>query len=103
MVETATATLPGRPTVEGWSPVLGAAVVLSIRPEALEIVPSEGAALTGKIIERIYLGSIIQYTVRLADGQLMQITEQNPQLIREPGDRKVGLAVAQDDITLLAR
>ena len=103
MVETATAILPGRSTVEGWNPAVGAAVVLSIRPEALEIVGSEGALLTGGIIERIYLGSIIQYTVRLADGQVMQVTEQNPQLIREPGDREVGLAVAQDDITLLAR
>lgn len=103
LVETLTATLLGRSTVEGWNPAVGAPVVLSIRPEALEIVGSEGALLTGKIIERIYLGSVIQYTVRLADGQTMQVTEQNPQLIREPGDREVGLAVAQDDITMLAR
>ena len=103
LVETTTATLPGRSTVEGWTPAVGAPVVVSIRPEALEIVPSEGARLSGKIIERIYLGSIIQYAVKLGDGQVVQVTEQNPQLIREPGDREVGLAVAPDDITLLAR
>ena len=49
------------------------------------------------------LGLAAGLTVKLGDGQVMQVTEQNPQLIREPGDREVGLAVAQDDITLLAR
>ena len=74
-----------------------------MRPEALEIVSPEGAQLKGKIIERIYLGSIIQYSVQLGDGQVVQVTEQNPQLIREPGDQEIGLAISQNDITLLVR
>lgn len=102
-VETPTANLVGKASVENWSPAVGSPLVLSIRPEALEIVKTDGAQLKGKIIERIYLGSIIQYAVQLGDGQVVQVTEQNPQLIREPGDREIGLAVAQDDITLLAR
>ena len=103
MVETPTAKLSGKVSVENWSPKLGAALVLSMRPEALEIVSPEGAQLKGKIIERVYLGSIIQYSVQLSDGQVVQVTEQNPQLIREPGDQEIGLAISQNDITLLAR
>ena len=103
VVKTPTADLAGKASVENWAPAVGAQVVLSIRPEALEIVPPDGARLKGKIIERVYLGSIIQYAVELSDGQIMQVTEQNPQIIREPGEREIGLAVAQDDITLLAR
>ena len=103
VVETPTAKLSGKVSVENWSPEVGAALVLSMRPEALEIVSPEGAQLKGKIIERIYLGSIIQYSVQLGDGQVVQVTEQNPQLIREPGDQEIGLAISQNDITLLAR
>ncbi|MDA7615549.1 TOBE domain-containing protein, partial [Akkermansiaceae bacterium] len=103
VVETSTAKLSGKVSVENWSPEVGAALVLSMRPEALEIVSPEGANLKGKIVERIYLGSIIQYSVRLGDGQVVQVTEQNPQLIREPGDQEIGLAISQNDITLLAR
>lgn len=103
VVETTTAKLSGKVSVGNWSPAIGAELVLSMRPEALEIVSPEGAQLQGKIIERIYLGSIIQYSVQLGDGQVVQVTEQNPQLIREPGDREVGLAISQNDITLLAR
>ena len=103
VVETPTAKLSGKVSVGNWSPAIGAELVLSMRPEALEIVSPEGAQLQGKIIERIYLGSIIQYSVQLGDGQVVQVTEQNPQLIREPGDREVGLAISQNDITLLAR
>ena len=103
VVETPTAKLSGKVSVENWSPEVGAELVLSMRPEALEIVSPEGAQLKGKIIERIYLGSIIQYSVQLSDGQVVQVTEQNPQLIREPGDQEIGLAISQNDITLLAR
>ena len=103
VVETTTAKLSGKVSVGNWSPAIGAELVLSMRPEALEIVSPEGAQLKGKIVERIYLGSIIQYSVQLGDGQVVQVTEQNPQLIREPGDREVGLAISQNDITLLER
>ena len=103
VVETSTAKLSGKVSVGNWSPAIGAELVLSMRPEALEIVSPEGANLKGKIVERIYLGSIIQYSVQLGDGQVVQVTEQNPQLIREPGDREIGLAISQNDITLLAR
>lgn len=102
-IETATATLAGEPSVEDWKPPIGSEVIVSIRPEALKIVPAQGAALQGKITERVYLGSVIQYAVELRDGQSMQVTEQNPQLIREPGEREVGLSVASGDLKVLAK
>ncbi len=103
LVETAVASLRGTPGVESFQAVNGSPVVLSIRPEAIDIVNPAGVALTGKIIDRIYLGSIIQYTVELADGSVMQVTEQNPKIIRSPGEELVGLQVAPEDVTLLER
>ncbi len=100
-VETATATLPANS--HNTPPVVGSQVLLSIRPEALTIVNSAEGSLTGKITERIYLGSLIQYTVVLEDGTSLQVSEQNPQLIREPGDRVVGLKMSTDDTTLLLK
>jgi ABC-type Fe3+/spermidine/putrescine transport system ATPase subunit len=78
-------------------------VILSIRPEAVKIVNATQADLRGKIIERIYLGSIIQYAVELGDGSVMQVTEQNPKIIRSPGEELVGLQFSGQDVTLLAR
>lgn len=102
-VKTSTATLSANPSVANWNPALGAEVILSIRPEAVKIVNPTQADLSGKIIERIYLGSMIQYAVELADGSVMQVTEQNPQIIRSPGEDQVGLQFSRDDVTLLER
>jgi ABC-type Fe3+/spermidine/putrescine transport system ATPase subunit len=89
--------------VTDWDPAPGVEVILSIRPEAVKIVNSTQADLSGKIIERIYLGSIIQYTVELGDGSVMQVTEQNPKIIRSPGTELVGLQFSRQDVTLLER
>jgi ABC-type Fe3+/spermidine/putrescine transport system ATPase subunit len=103
LVDTATATLAATPSVTDWTPAPGAEVTLSIRPEAVKIVDSTQAGLGGKIIERIYLGSIIQYAVELGDGSVMQVTEQNPKIIRSPGEELVGLQFSRQDVTLLER
>jgi ABC-type Fe3+/spermidine/putrescine transport system ATPase subunit len=102
-VKTSTATLSATPSVANWNPAPGAEVILSIRPEAVKIVNPTQADLSGKIVERIYLGSMIQYAVELADGSVMQVTEQNPQIIRSPGEDQVGLQFSRDDVTLLER
>ena len=103
LVNTATATLAATPSVTDWTPSPGEEVILSIRPEAVKIVNATQADLRGKIIERIYLGSIIQYAVELGDGSVMQVTEQNPKIIRSPGEELVGLQFSGQDVTLLAR
>lgn len=102
-VRTAMATLSATPSITNWNPAPGAEVILSIRPEAVKIVSPAQAELSGKIIERIYLGSIIQYTVELGDGSVMQVTEQNPQIILSPGDEQVGLSFSREDVILLER
>jgi|TARA_B110000495_G_C22984996_1_gene579410 iron(III) transport system ATP-binding protein len=102
-VETPNGVLTATPSVEEFQPIPGSSVILSIRPEAVEIVnPAEGS-LGGRIIGRIYLGSLIQYSVGLDDGTVMQVTEQNPQIIRSPGDNLIGLRVSTEDVTLLER
>jgi ABC-type Fe3+/spermidine/putrescine transport system ATPase subunit len=103
LVNTATATLAATPSVTDWTPSPGEEVILSIRPEAVKIVNATQADLRGKIIERIYLGSIIQYAVELGNGSVMQVTEQNPKIIRSPGEELVGLHFSGQDVTLLAR
>jgi ABC-type Fe3+/spermidine/putrescine transport system ATPase subunit len=103
LVNTATATLAATPSVTDWTPSPGEEVILSIRPEAVKIVNATQADLRGKIIERIYLGSIIQYAVELGDGSVMQVTEQNPKIIRSPGEELVGLQFSGQDVKLLAR
>lgn len=102
-VRTASALLRGRPSVEGWKAPHGAPVTLSIRPEAIEITSPDQASLKGKIINQVYLGSTVQYGVRLSDGQVLQVTEQNPRLIRESGEREYGLKVSAEDIVILER
>lgn len=101
IVETSCGTLQGRITVEDWNPVSGIEVLLSIRPEAIKIGPSAGAMLTGKIRERTYLGNLIQYTVELSDGFLIQVAEMNPRTIYEPGQEAVGLSMSQQDTLIL--
>jgi ABC-type Fe3+/spermidine/putrescine transport system ATPase subunit len=103
LVNTATATLAATPSFTDWTPSPGEEVILSIRPEAVKIVNATQADLRGKIIERIYLGSIIQYAVELGNGSVMQVTEQNPKIIRSPGEELVGLQFSGQDVTLLAR
>jgi iron(III) transport system ATP-binding protein len=100
-VEAATAFLTATPTLGGWQPSPGERVVLSIRPEALEIGPAADGDLTGQIIDRTYLGSSVQYAVRLGDGTVMRVTELNPRIIREAGEEEVGLKVSAEDVMML--
>ncbi|MGJ8694762.1 MAG: ABC transporter ATP-binding protein [Verrucomicrobiaceae bacterium] len=100
-VETASGVLRGRITVPEWTPKQGEDVLVSIRPEALTLGDVAGATLRGKIRERTYLGNLIQYAVELADGTLVQVTEMNPHLIREPGEAEIGLFASEQDIIVL--
>jgi len=68
----------------------------SIRPEAFRI--TDTGPYVGKITERIYLGSIIQYSVSLDSGEQVQVAEMNPKIIREPGEETIHLTVAPEDI-----
>jgi hypothetical protein len=52
-------------------------------------------------MDRTYLGSSVQYGVRLEDGTVLRVTELNPQIIREAGEEAVGLKVAAEDVMIL--
>lgn len=102
-VETSSGLLAAVSSIADWRPAEGDPVVLSIRPESLEIVAPGKGEITGRIVERVYLGSIIQYAVKVDDGPLMQVTEQNPQEILSPGENPVGLRVSRNDAMILPK
>ena len=92
----------GRVTRNNWRPSEGAKVLISIRPEALH-VDNSGVPINrvlGKILDRMYLGSTIQYRVLGAGDQLWSVTETNPHVIREDGDNMI-LTADPRDVTIL--
>ena len=100
-VAAATGVLAARPSIEGWDPQPGSPVLVSIRPEALQIVPANEGNLTAKVIDRTYLGSSVQYLVKLGDGTELRVTELNPRIIQEAGEAAIGLGVAGEDVMML--
>ena len=89
----------------GRPPQDGAAAHVLIRPERLSLVPEaeSGTDLAGVIDQAVYLGTDIQYGVRLDGGPDVQVRLQNAGADAAPyraGDR-VGLAVAPGAARLL--
>jgi ABC-type Fe3+/spermidine/putrescine transport system ATPase subunit len=100
VVETPSSRLRGRATVPGWSPATGEVVRLSIRPEAWRIGQATDNAITGRIVQRTYVGQRIQYSVETASGP-QQVVELNPHLIHDVGKAPVTLHVRADDVVIL--
>jgi ABC-type Fe3+/spermidine/putrescine transport system ATPase subunit len=76
-------------------------VQLSIRPEAWRLESGSGEnGVTGKILERSYLGQRIQYLVETAAGP-QQVVELNPLQVREPGEQMVKLSARHADVAVL--
>ncbi len=83
------AALVGRVTVKGWSAKAGDAATVSIRPEAWRLHKEGGEnEMSGKIVERSYLGQRIEYFVETVVGR-QQVVEMNPHVIHEKGDEVV--------------
>lgn len=98
-VRTATTDIAGTVSDPTWTPQKGEKAIVSIRPEALSI--SEGTGLFhGKVIQRTYLGSIVRYTVEIADGTRLDVAEMNEHNARAVGDEVV-ITAAKDDILIL--
>ncbi|MGE9267778.1 MAG: TOBE domain-containing protein, partial [Verrucomicrobiales bacterium] len=97
------ALLRGRATDPEWRPEAGASVRVSIRPEAMAISATGAGLLRGKIRERTYLGSLIQYAVDLPGGFSAQVSEMNPREIREAGEATVGLEFAEEDVVIMPK
>ena len=78
--------LIGRISIDGWRPDVGETVILSIRPEAWRLHEKGGEnEISGKIIERSYLGQRIEYFIETPIGR-QQVVEINPHQIHSPGD-----------------
>jgi len=94
--------LAGRLISDTWQSNAGAAAMLSIRPEAWRLHKEGGEnGVSGKIVERIYLGQRIEYFIETAVGR-QQVVEMNPHVIHEPGD-EVMLHARVGDVVVLPK
>lgn len=99
-VRTAAGLLHGRVADAAWRPVCGAAVAVSIRPEAWHLhQEADENTLAGTIADRTYLGQRIQYWIDTACGR-QQVIETNPHTLHTPGDQ-VLLRVRPEDLVVL--
>ncbi len=100
-VQTTAGILAGHITNPEWSPVPGASVSLSIRPEAWRIHKEMGEnPVRGRIVERAYLGQRIQYQVMTGAG-CQQVVELNPHTLLEPGERPIMLHARSENVVVL--
>jgi len=92
----------GRVTDPNRKPDIGDFVNFSIRPEAFRFDDSGDVLnqIHGTIVERVYQGPTIQYLIRLANGNYLQVTQMNPHVISSPGDN-VTLTARQQDVIVL--
>ena len=99
-IATAAGRIDGRITDPDWTHARGETVGLSIRPEAWHLHEDTGDnPLSGKIVDRTYLGQRIQYWVETAGGR-QQVVEMNPHHIHEPGGEDLTLHVSCEDVVV---
>lgn len=102
-LEVAGSILTGRISHTQWQPAVGATVYLSVRPEALMLnsSPHSGNCFSGQLVNAVYLGSTIQYELRLPDGVALTITELNPAAGIRPSGESASATVASNDLIIL--
>jgi len=101
MIETVAGPLVGRITDSTWTPPPSTPVQLCIRPEAWIINGHpDDSKMTGKIVDRSYLGQSIQYWVETAVGR-QQVIEMNPQTLRNPGEAIISIHARHTDVIVL--
>ena len=94
----------GHVTRGNWRPQEGSSVLVSIRPESL-YVDHSGVPINrviGRVINRMYLGSSVQYKIKGEGDQEWHVTETNPQEMRDVGDQIILTADPADVIILRA-
>ncbi len=94
----------GHITQGNWRPQQGSQVLVSIRPESLRVDTSGFPVnrINGKVIDRIYLGSSVQYKILGGGDKEWHVTETNPRDMRAPGDPVVLTADPADVVILKA-
>jgi iron(III) transport system ATP-binding protein len=87
----------------------GAPVFCSVRPEAIRLRPLEATPLaqdnhwTGEIQSIMYFGDSEQYTIRLADGTLIQAMDHDTAIRKGEIGRPVRVTVDPRDVMVLAQ
>ncbi len=101
-VETSAGIFGGILARPGWSPSVGTAVTLSVRPETwtLRETASGGNEIGGRIHECFYLGEIAQYRLETPAGPF-KVFELNPHFVGLPPDRTVFASVSPADVVVL--
>ncbi len=100
-VKSAGGTLTGRLTDPDWTPAIGEAVRVSVRPEAWRLHQTDGDnPAHGNILERTYLGQRIQYWIETPFGR-QQVVEMNPHVIHKPGEQSILLHAREDDVVVV--
>ena len=77
---------------------------MSIRPESLH-GDNSGVPINrvmGRVVDRMYLGSSVQYKISGAGDQMWHVTETNPHTMREVGNQIILAADPVDVIILKA-
>lgn len=102
MARTDAGPMVGRITDPEWAPQPGETVMISVRPEAwqLDAVTGGGNAVSGKIVERIYLGQCIHYEVETPVGR-QGVVQLNPLKVLDPGEAEVRLTARHEDVVIL--
>ncbi|MEM9080793.1 MAG: ABC transporter ATP-binding protein [Verrucomicrobiota bacterium] len=78
--------------------VLGMEGLVSVRPEAWNFGVNGEGVLKGRVVERVYLGALVQYEVETESGLQVKVSEMNP---RELRSGEVSLAVERSDVVML--
>lgn len=94
--------IQGRVTDPKWRPVVGDAVIASMRPECLQFNDTGDLInqIHGKVLERVYQGSTIQYLVQSTGDVFLQVSVMNPRHLVDPGG-EVAINARQNDVVIL--
>ena len=93
----------GRPTEPGWTPQIGEKVTLSVRPEALHLIPLPDArnVFTGDLVRAIYLGDTAQYELRTERIGTIRLSQANPRFRHLPNGGTVHASADPEDVVML--
>ncbi len=81
---------------------IGQTATLVVRPEMVEINPSQ-PAVTGVVRRAAYLGNVIEYDIE-AGGQLLSVVERDPRrMTLTPEGQEVGLRFLEDCLYVLPK
>ena len=104
LVGTAIGSFEGVITADGWCPVKGEHVTLSIRPEAWKLGDAATGinVVRGRVGDAVYLGEVAQYRF-FAGDQSLKIFEMNPSIEHLRTDGDFCATVAREDVVVLGQ